>query len=212
MPVRSARVCPARSPVAVCSRPAGAAWPRAVRTRRPPARAGSRSTAARPRPRLRGKEPPDQAQGGLQPRPASASLGQSAAMLRLASHTGLALHTGPCCLTLQAAQAAATTLLPAAACTWAGRAPPARRPRTAGRSCRRAAPPSRRPRTIGSRMTRPASTRLCRKQAAQASTSWRSGGSSQRQTVPQDAWTFGQPKPISRSEPRWPAIQALFST
>ena len=37
---------------------------------------------------------PGQAQGGLQPRPASAGLGQLAALFRLASHTGLVFDIG----------------------------------------------------------------------------------------------------------------------
>ena len=62
---------------------------------------------ALPRLRLRGRQPPrgfgqsalqhtppDQAQGGLQPQPASASLGQLADMFRLAGRTGLVFHTG----------------------------------------------------------------------------------------------------------------------
>ena len=41
--------------------------------------------------------------------------------------------------------------------------------------------------------------------------SWRSGGLSQRQIVPQAASSSGQPWPISRLEPRWPATPALVS-
>ena len=40
--------------------------------------------------------------------------------------------------------------------------------------------------------------RLRRKKVAQASASWLTGGSSQRQIVPRAAASFGQPRPISR--------------
>ena len=48
--------------------------------------------------------------------------------------------------------------------------------------------------------------------AAQTSASWRSWGRFERSIVFQAAPSCGQPRPISRLGPRWPATSALFST
>jgi len=48
--------------------------------------------------------------------------------------------------------------------------------------------------------------------AAQTSASWRSGGRFERSIVLQAAPSCGQPRPISRLGPRWPATPALLST